>query len=252
MINKSKILVMVLFLNILLVATLASSQTQTLGMFEQNKALDLIQSCSNSTSICDSCNITTVKNPDSSILIQNVGMQKQNYFNYTLNSTQTTTIGEYSVSGFCMSGSQVEVFAYTYRINKTGEQLSTAEGIIYVVFLMAAILLFVSCLFLAIKIPWVHERNEDGYIVSINDLKYVKIFMSGITYVMLLFIFGILYNVMDSFLFLVAPSKFFNWLFQIMLAFLWPVIVFSFLVAILTFWDNVRKKALLTRGLSIE
>lgn len=204
-----------------LASAISTDPATSLGVYKQNEPLDLIQLCNNKTSICDSCNLSTVKLPNSTTLIENVLMTKRiEYFNFTLNSGQTDTLGEYLVNGNCHGGTEITNFVYTVRVNKTGEELSTSQGIIYVVFLIAAIFFFIMSFFVTIKIPWTHQRNQEGKIVSINDLKFVKIFLIGITYTMLMFIFGILYNVTDSFLFLTSASLFFYWFFWIMLSYI--------------------------------
>lgn len=259
-INKINKILIFLFMSIFIISLVNAASTitsQSIGVYKQNQPLDLIQSCNNDTSICDSCNLSTIKLPDSTTLLEDRSMQKRTdlatpYFNLTLNSTQTNILGEYLVNGICFSGVEVLNFVYTARINKTGEILSTSQGLVYVVFLGAAIFFFMLSLYGSIKLPWGHQRDEEGKVVTINDLKFVKMFLIAITYIMLMFIFGILYNLTDSFLFLTSPSFFFYWLFWIMLSFLYPIIVFIFLIVIFIFWDNVRKKALLTRGLDVD
>lgn len=127
--NALIILVLVIFMS-----CFVSSQddtSQMLGTFQQNSPVEIIQICSNSTSLCDLCNITSIKYPNSSIIISNIEMTKRpSDFNYTLDGNITNLIGSYLVNGYCQAGSEVSVWSYTFLITPTGqEKPNTGEGL---------------------------------------------------------------------------------------------------------------------------
>ena len=67
-----------------------------LGTFKQNNNVSLIQTCAD----CTFNNITSIKLGDGSVLIVDKAMsQSGSYFNYSLNSTYTSSLGKYIVNG---------------------------------------------------------------------------------------------------------------------------------------------------------
>ena len=101
-----------------------------LGTFKQNSNIDLIQICSNDTSLCDSCNITSVISPNSTLLLEDKVMTKrQADFNYTFKST--SELGRYNVFGFCQSGDQFKVWSYTFDVTTTGGETNSIVILIF-------------------------------------------------------------------------------------------------------------------------
>ncbi len=119
----------------------------TLGTYKTATEIELVQICNNATALCDSCNVTSVKYPNSSIILSNGAMtSSNNEFNLTLTTTQTIPLGEYIVSGFCISGDERKVWSYNLFVNNSGRELTTSQGIIYVIFLL-------GCAIFQINIP---------------------------------------------------------------------------------------------------
>lgn len=149
MVLNKKILLF-LFLGIFLISFISAQET-SLGTFPKGEQIELLQICSNETSLCDGCNISSVKYPNSSILISNVEMTKRAAdFNYTLNNTQSNTLGVHLVNGFCITSSQVEVFSYTFQITPDGSpKITQGESLILIgaivtILIMAMFFLIIS------------------------------------------------------------------------------------------------------------
>lgn len=144
----------VIILTILIVSMLclvtgnSDTATQILGTFQQNQPVELIQTCSNSTSLCDFCNITSIKYPNSSIILSDATMTRRSSdFNYTLIGNKTVLIGSYLVNGYCRSGNEVLVWAYTFLITPSGQDKpNVGEGLSLVGIM--AIIVVVSAFFL--------------------------------------------------------------------------------------------------------
>jgi len=221
----------------------------TLGTYRINSAVEVPQVCSNATSLCDLCNITSIKYPNSTIIVSNVEMTKRTYdFNYTLYPNQTGELGTYLVNGFCKSGNEVKVFSYDFQITRTGELLSTSQAIVYIVVLIGILPIFLLCLLGAIKLRWKNQRDEMGYIISVNDLKYVKLMLIVLCYILLLWMFGILRAMTGNYLELNAASNLFYYLYWIMLAFMWPIIVVSVILGFIMWVESKKIKKILNRG----
>lgn len=249
--------VLVVFLLCVVLITVVVAQTTPVakfGTFKQGTDIDLIQSCSNSSSLCDGCNISTVQYPNSTTLISDKAMTKRSGdFNHTLlGENETRTVGDYLVSGFCFTGSETEVWIYDFTITFSGEELSTAGGLVSIIFLIGSLFIFSIVLWGAIVIPFGHNTDPEQNIISVNDLRFVKIFFIAISYVLLMFIFGVLKRITESFLVLEGASKLFNWLFQIMFAFLWPLIVLTFIFTFIIWLNNLTIKKKLRRGLRVK
>jgi len=116
------------------------ASTPSLGTFQKDTEIELLQVCSNGTSLCDSCNLSSVKYPNSSILVSNVEMTPRIAdFNYSLYENYTSITGEYLVNGFCMSGGGLEVFSYTFDITVNGKE--SPDGSVVVLFLILFLIL---------------------------------------------------------------------------------------------------------------
>lgn len=222
----------------------------SLGPFAINTDVELIQICSNATSICDSCNITSVKYQNSTIIVSDVAMtNRTNDFNYSIGSTDINTIGIYSVDGFCNSGNQVGVWTYTFEVTNTGDKLSTSSGIIYLVFLLGILFVWGLCLWGAIKIPFRNQRNQEGKVISVNDLKFVKIFLIVVSYLLLMWTMGILRSITANYLLLAGAGKIFNYLFWIMFSFFWPLLIVSLAIGVVTWLGDKKLIKSLGRGI---
>lgn len=160
---------------ILVMAILPFVSATNFGTFKTNTDIQLTQSCTNDTSICDLCNVTTIRIPNGTIPFMNVAMSKQNsLFNYTLTSSYTTLNGIYSISGICQSGQQYSSWAYDLLVTTTGHELTTSNSIIYVVMFIILFFVFIMNMFFINKLPNSNAKDEEGRILSITYLKYLR------------------------------------------------------------------------------
>lgn len=127
----------------MLVVPLSSAITSEnyLGIFEQGTDIELIQVCSNATAICDSCNISSIKYPDSSIITSDVVMTKRSAdFNYSLISNFTSELGSYSVNGYCVAGEELKVFSYSFDVTPNGNEKPDGSVIVLFVILFTILI----------------------------------------------------------------------------------------------------------------
>ena len=223
--------------------------------FEQGKNINLKTICydidNNFCIATTKCNIT-IWYENNSLLVDNQPMSyNPNYYNYTLTSSQTKKIGNYFASVICV-GNTTGSSTFSFEITPTGSTLSIAQGIVYIIFLVAIIFLFSLSLYGSIKIPWSNGRTPDGRIISINDMRYLKLFLIVVSYLLLMFMTGITQSIMTNFLFLQGAGKVFNWLYWILFSMLWPVIVVSIIVGVATWLGNLKIKKSLERGVPLR
>lgn len=226
--------------------------------YKQSTPVDLKVPCTNSTDgLCSdsaSCNITII-DPENKEVISNLTMTNQMmfrlYFNFTLNETHTRKNGEYSRIVYCCDNNECGISTANFNINVGGKELTTGEGLVYVIFLIASIFIFLLCLWGALIIPFKNQRDEEGRVVSVNDLKYLKIVCIVLSYILLMWIFGILRSITSSFAILDGASKLFYYLFWIMFSFVWPAIVLSLLFTLIVFLESKKLKKAIDRGIPV-
>ena len=125
--NNWVILVGLFFFSLILMGDGVQAQIETLGTFQQNTDINLIQSCSNCTFI----NITTIKLGNGTLLTLNTPMtQDGTFFNYTLSSNYTSSLGNYIVNGVGDVDGIDTNFAYDFIITRTGESSNSSQAII--------------------------------------------------------------------------------------------------------------------------
>jgi hypothetical protein len=145
---------------VLCLLPLINAEQQTLGTFEKNKEVTLIQTCLNSSY----SNITRVIYPNSTLALNGqYSMTKTGYnYNYTFNNN--ILLGRYLVYGICDESSTLTGWQYDYYITSTGDKVSLSNIILVLVFLASsAILYFIGNSF--DKGNWVIKSSL--YLVSI-------------------------------------------------------------------------------------
>lgn len=173
-----KLGIFAIFVFILVCFPLVTSTSEdSLGIFQKSSEVELLQICSNATSLCDSCNISSVKYPNSSTIVSNVIMTKRTAdFNYTLISNNTGIEGIYSVNGFCTSGGEIKVFSYVFEITNNGNE--KPEGSVIVLFVILFTILVAGLLGLLLynifqMITW----NLDAKDLILNVSLYFVLFV---------------------------------------------------------------------------
>lgn len=93
--------------------------------FQQNREVDLKIVCINAgfCSVATNCNLSIFA-PDQTTLRSGIqATQSANLasYNITLNSSQTSQLGEYSVGGFCVDGSVTNVIDFNFDVTADGK-----------------------------------------------------------------------------------------------------------------------------------
>jgi len=112
---------------LILILSLSFVSAVVLGTFKQNDDVQLTQSASGATT----CNITSVRYPNSSIAVSDVQMTKDGTeYNYTLLRNYTLNLGSYFVLGVCGNATDEIVWGYDFIITRTGESSNSSQAII--------------------------------------------------------------------------------------------------------------------------
>ena len=195
------------------------------------------------------CNLT-VFFPNNTQLL-NTGIMTNNITEHNITFT-SNTLGIHKADQVCSDQGFSGSNTFYFDVTATGDILSTAEGIIYIIFLVAIISIFSLCLWGAIRIPFKNQVSPSGEIITINDMKYFKVFLIVMSYILLMFIFGVTRSIMANYLFINGASAVFNYLFWIMFSFMFPLLIASLVFTVVIFLNSKKLKEALERGIPIR
>ena len=231
--------ILLLSLMILLMGNVLGA-VETLGIFQQGTNVELLQSGANFSF----CNITSVRDPDSYSLIENVQMTKDgNEYNYTLNSSYTAKIGNYIVNGFCSNGTTEIVWAYDLKVTPSGKESSTGESILYFLFTILVFGFLVLLFYFSFATPHKNEKDDRGRTLKIIKLKYLRVFFISLIYPTIIVLLNLLNGLAVNFTTLTIFSGTLGFLFEMMLrlAWIWTLIIIAWIVVYAIQDTNAKK-----------
>lgn len=224
-------------------------------IFRQDSVVDFKFSCTDDTTNlpCDStyaCNITVLY-PNSTLLINN-NETTRGETKYNISLPDTSVLGFYKYEPFCTNGTSSGTGDNLYyQITPTGFVLSTSQGIVYFLILVLSLGLFGISLWGAIILPWSHVV-DDGRIIGVNMLKYGKLSLWFVSYIFLVWMAWLVFNISFGFLNFDVASNFFEVIFRILLALTFPAFTIFFVALIVNFLNDLKIKAALERGLDVR
>lgn len=232
---KNKIL-MLFILSIFLIGVVTAEESGGILIGKQNNCINLPQECAS----CSYVNLTTITNPDLTQSSLQISMNKNVVsFNYTF--CNTSQLGIYS---YCMVGDVDGISTSVckpFEITSSGKQLTISSAVIYVVVLLFTLILFILCLYGAIRIESGNPKDDEGRVISINDAKHLKPLLGFFAYIFAIWIFFNLWQISISFLFIDMASQIFYFLFVVSLVCFLPVIIIT---AITLFVRGIQDKKL--------
>ena len=228
-----KKILLILIIGIFFISFVSPVQ-QSMGTFKQGEEINLIQICDN----CSYNNISTILYPNSSVIISNVTMTKDDtYYNYTF--SDTSTLGNYIVNGFGDLDGVKTTWSYDFEVTSTGFILETADSLLYIIILIVTFILFLGFLYPAIKLPYSNKVNSDGSITGITRAKYLKLLSIWFAYGFFMWFLQTLNGISSSFIKLTYLSNFITNIFTYSQGF---SLVVTFLILIIMFvevWKDI-------------
>lgn len=244
MTKKRKYLILVILLVIVILSFVSS---QPLLSFKQGNSIELIQGCDEST-YSNITKIIYLKN--STILINSETSMTEsvddNYF-YELNNT--TYLGDYRVYGHCDEDGSDVGWTYPFQITSKEFDATISESIIYVVLFLGSFGIFLIVLWGSIIIPLNNPRNNSGRIVAIDKLKYFKIGLMFLSYVLIIWLVNLMISASNNLVTLSQFNGFFTMVFQILLAMAWPLMVIMILWIVYLAFKDWNLKSYIERGI---
>ena len=140
-----------------------------LGTFQKGECVDLLQ-------VCDDCtyvNITRVLYPNNSVALSNATMTQYDT-EFIYNFCNTSILGIYKVSGHGDISGTKTPWSYSFEITGTGFEFNQPRSMMYVALLIILIFLFVTTLIAIPMLPSDDNRDEEGSLISINQMKYIR------------------------------------------------------------------------------
>ena len=128
-----------------------------------------------------------------------------------------------------------------FDVTPNGKEFTTGNAIAYLGFLLLTLITLFLTLLGASKVKWKHKKDKEGKIISINDFRYVKVFLFSMSYMIAMFLFGLSYKLfneagMEGF------NNFFNFVYQLFLRLMYPVIIVTVLIFVVIFLSNLKLK----------
>ncbi len=138
----------IIFGMILCIFLLASVSALTL---KQNTTSDINLVCINAgyCSAAAECNVSVFA-PNEEVILDGVTATQSAslaFHNITLNSTQTSQLGEYQVGGFCKDGSVTQLVDFTFDVTHSGGVLKEGSTSILIMAIIFMLVIGALCLF---------------------------------------------------------------------------------------------------------
>jgi len=173
-------------------------------------------------------------------------------FEVTAPASNFSQYGEMSYIFYCNNSYSGCLASAPMEITPNGFTITTAQSNIQIIFFVASVFVFLLCLLGAIKIPWSNPRGEDDKIIGINELKYVKLFLIVMSYIVFLLIMAMLRGILFNYIYDIYVYKFFNWAYWILMSGMYPIIVVSLILALIHLLTDKKIRNDIERGLSFE
>lgn len=162
-----------------------------------------------------------------------------------------TEVGFYEVLWQCEktdyeAGGFIE---WGFEVTPNGLPATEGQAILYFGLLLILSFFFILFLFGSIAIPFRNTTNDEGKIISINDLKYFKIVSIVFAYLTAIFIAGIARGVSANFLQYDAASNFFYWVYVVLLSLAVPIVPVVFILMLIFLAQDRKIKDKLMRGI---
>ncbi len=245
-----KKLILILIMSMFLI-TLVGAEVQSLPTQRRGNCVELVQSHPNITSI----NVTKISYPsncDYPVNYTVIPMSSDNGFNYYYSFCNTTCVGDYVITTCGDGDGIIDCMDYDFNVNITGREFTQAQGILYIIMFLGLMIIWGITFYGATIFPWKNPRDDGDNVISINNIKYLKIVLWVFVYLEFMFIVSILKNLSLIFLQNEGTYYFFNMIFWFMLIGLipfFPLLIF-FTVVIWLSDKEVLKK--ITRGVFVN
>lgn len=248
MASKRILSVLTGFLFGIILLSLISAASPTLGTVRQDNCINLMQTCPD----CSYNNISSVLYPNSSIAMGNAGMTKLGT-QYTFNWCNTSVIGTYFVNGFGDPAGTKAIWVYTFEVTATGNVLDMPKTNLYIFTFIFCFVVFIGLLIAGSMIDG-NDRTDQmtGYIIAVSNMKYVKMICFAVAYIFLIFICYFSWMISHAFLQFNFVSSIMQWIFYVLAACAFPFFVLFVYLTIANLIHDTKVKDALLYGIAMK
>ena len=236
---KNKFLIFIL----LLIFISPINALESLPAQKQGRSVILWQACD----LSSYSNISSVKS-GSTVLINKAVMIEITDDYYEYNFTNTSTLGTYVVSGYCDEDGEKSNWAYDFNITPDGKESTLVKGIIYFGLLSLIILLIVIIIYSFQLLPNGNNKDREGMIISINNLKYLRPVFFLIIYGLLLLLTFVSSNIAYLFLENNMMYKILFNIYTIMMWFAIPMLIIWIVYILANVFQDKETRSMIERG----
>lgn len=207
-------------------------------------------------------NVTTtcyfhLYNPTGSHLIKSlpIGFDKTTNFDFeiTVEGTNFSIPGYYSIILQCNTSTQAGFVAYEITVTNTGKQFTEQQSFLYIFIFTILIFILFGLLYMGLYLPAGNKKDEmTGYVIQVSNLKYLKLVFLGFSYLIALLISYYSWMVTYSYLEMQFMETIFQFIFYTLAVLTLPLFI---LFAYLTISNLVRDSQIgdyLSRGLHVK
>lgn len=228
----------------LILLLMLSFSSAFLGEFKQDDCMEIL-TILNSTQV----NLSTITYPNNTVLfIDNPMTQNGKTFNYTFCGTDLP--GDYIYDYFDNKG---ETYVNNFRVTYTGEDLNESYSSLYAILIGVLFIFMMITIWFTTKLPDSNSKDEEGRIIQVSWLKYARMPLWGVVYMLIFSI--LLISSRLSIAWLPFGSFIGDLLFGIAITMGWLGIPFIIIFMIYTI-DGIIKdahiKKLMDRGIDVD
>lgn len=244
------ILLLIFLIFIIFISTnLVSAEVHTLGTFKTNQCVTLKQTCGN----CTYVNFTLSTPPNQSTYLANQSMTKISQTLFTYDFCNTSIDGEYTYDTSSDPNGIITPDPVNFFVNPLGKTLTNSQAILYFLIFIISFILFLISLIFGIYVPGGNSKDQmTGYIIAISNIKYVKIFMLAVSYIILMLMTYFGWIISFGYLDLDFLGNLFNFTFYVLIVFMFPLFVIGTYVLISNLVKDAKVGDMLSRGLKIK
>lgn len=241
--------ILFLFLLSIFLISFASAEVKVLGTFKTNECVTLKQTCAN----CTFVNLSVSIPPNQTTFLVNVSMSRITTSLFTFPFCNTSINGEYIYDTIGNPDGILVVEPISFIINPLGKTLTNSQAILYFLIFIFAFIIFLICMTFGIYLPS-HNTSDQmtGYILAVNNLKYVKYLLFAVSYLLLMLMFFFGWMVSFGYLDLPFLGNLFNFGFYFLVIFLFVMFPILIYLLIANWVRDSKISEMLQRGLTVR
>ncbi len=242
--SKPQTIAWLLFFSILVAAMPLCSAS--LGTFKQGDMIKIrvLTNCSTAPTLIE------VSSPNNTYIIDTL-MTSIGGQTYSSDFYNTSSIGTYSYSwnDACLDCSQGGC-GNDFTVTVTGQTLTTGKAISYIIIFVISFIIMVSLILFGTAIDGSNKRDQmTGYIIALNNMKYLKIFFYSLAYIFSLFLSYFAWMVCYAYLDMTFVSDIFRFIFYTLTILTLPFFILGMYFVIANWIRDTKVHEALLRGL---